>query len=113
MLAVVLAVGLSIDIDLGVLFRQYKKMPGSEAVCGIKVVGYHIAGTPGQQFDYARETFTIPAEGYIEVIAAPRVKHFTFEGKRLPLDGDGPLDAFSFLYINLPLSQIKGENRHE
>ena len=109
MLAAILAVGFSIEIDLGALLGHYRKMPGSDAVCGIKVVGYHIAGRPGQQFVYARETFTIPEEGYVEVIASPRVKHYRFDGRRLPLDGDtGALDAFSFRWITLPAPPANG-----
>ena len=109
MLAAILAVGLSIEIDLSGLFRHYQKMPSSNAVCGIKVVGYHIAGQPGQEFVYDGETFTIPAEGYIEVISLPRVKHYHFNGRRLPLDDDtGPLDAFSFRFITLPAPPANG-----
>jgi hypothetical protein len=100
LLAAVLTPGVSLQaVDLGPLVRQY------EATCGIKVVGYHIAGRPGQQFAYAGETFTLPAEGYIEVISLPRVKHYTFEGRKLPLeDGVSPLDPFSFRWITLPAS---------
>ena len=111
--AAVLALGLNIELDLGALFKHYQKVPGSDAVCGIKVVGYHIAGKPGQQFRYARETFEIPAEGYVEVIALPRVKHFTFEGRKLALDGgNGAMDAFSFRWIDLPAS-TEGASTHE
>ena len=114
MLAAVLAVGLSVEIDLIGLFRHYQKRPGPVPVCGIKVVGYHITGRPGQQFGYARETFTIPVEGYVEVIALPTVKHYQFDGRRLPLDEDtGPLDPFSFRWITLPASPAKGGTSHE
>ena len=106
LLAVVLTLGVSLQtVDLGPLVRQY------EATCGIKVVGYHLAGRPGQQFAYAGETFTIPAEGFIEVIALPRVKHYLFEGRKLPLeDGVSPLDAFSFRWITLPASPDQRRN---
>lgn len=100
LLAAVLTLGVSLQAaDLGPLVAQY------EATCGIKVVGYHIAGRPGQKFAYAGETFTIPAEGFIEVIALPRVKHYAFEGRKLALaDGAGALDPFSFRWITLPAS---------
>lgn len=111
-LAAVLALGLnSIEIDLSALFKHYQKLPGSNAVCGIKVVGYHITGQPGQQFRYARQTFEIPAEGYVEVIAYPRVKHYFFAGRKLPLEGNGALDAFSFRWIALPSTHEEEQPR--
>lgn len=108
LLATVLTLGVSLQaVDLGPLVRHY------QATCGIKVVGYHIAGRPGQQFAYAGETFTIPSEGFIEVISLPRVKHYTFEGRKLPLeDGVSPLDNFSFRWITLPASPDPRRN-HE
>ena len=97
---------LSIEIDLTGLLRRYSDPRSPDGIaCGIKVVGYHITGRPGQKFGYARETFTIPAEGFVEVIALPRVKHYTFEGRKHPLeDGVSPLGPFSFRWITLPAS---------
>jgi hypothetical protein len=41
----------------------------------------------------------------VEVIAFPRVKHYTFEARKHVLeDGVSPLDPFSFRWINLPAS---------
>lgn len=73
------------------------------AVCGIKVVGYRFVGTPGQEFRYAREQFTIPAEGYVELIADRRTKHYVHDRIRVRLDQDlQPLDGFGFRWITLP-----------
>lgn len=111
--AAVLTLGVNIQVDLAALFRRYEpKVP--EATCGIKVVGYHIAGRTGQKFGYAGESFTIPREGFIEVISLPRVKHYTVDGRKLPLeDGISPLDGFSFRWITLPISRIEGGDIHE
>lgn len=113
--AAVLAVGINVGVDLGALFkRRHQKNNTPAPVCGIKVAGYHIAGVPGQKFEYAGETYTIPRERYVEVISLPGVKDYTFNGEKLPLDGgDGTLDAFSFRAITLPLTAIQGANRHE
>jgi hypothetical protein len=113
LLAAVLTLGINIEIDLGALLRHHE-MKAPAVTCGIKVVGYHLAGRPGQQFRYAGETFTIPREGFIEVISLPRVKDYTVEGRKLPLeDGVSPLDGFSFRWITLPTSRIEGGETHE
>lgn len=111
-LAAALTLGINIEIDLGALVRRHEQQKSPEVTCGIKTVGYHIAGTPGQQFRYAGESFTIPREGFIEVISLPRVTTYSVAGRELPLDADGALDGFSFRWITLPASSpIKGGTR--
>ena len=108
--AVALTLGISLEIDLTALIRRQERR-APEVTCGIKVVGYHFAGKPGQQFRYAGESFTIPREGFVEVISLPRVTTFVADGRTLPLeDGVSPLDGFSFRWITLPTSTPKGEN---
>lgn len=113
--AAVLTLGVSIEVDLRALIdlaqgKRRSSITDPRVTCGIKVVGYHIAGRPGQQFEYAGETFTIPREGFIEVISMPRVHHYSVDGRKLPLeDGISPLDGFSFRWITLPASPIKKE----
>jgi hypothetical protein len=106
--AAALTLGISLEIDLTALIRRHEQR--SPAVtCGIKVVGYHFAGRPGQQFRYAGETFTIPREGFVEVISLPRVTTYDADGRTLPLeDGVSPLDPFSFRWITLPAYPAKG-----
>jgi hypothetical protein len=90
-------------VDLTDLIWRHQQRKGPNVVCGIKVVGYHVTGAPGQQFGYAGETLTIPSEGFIEIISMPRVKHYTFGGRKRPLEAEtGPMDAFSFRWIALP-----------
>ena len=113
LLAAILTLGINIEIDLGALVRNYQRKD-PVVTCGIKVVGYHISGRPGQQFGYAGETFTIPREGFIEVISLPRVKHYTVDGRKLPLDdGISQLDGFSFRWITLPASPVQGGIENE
>jgi hypothetical protein len=108
-LAAALTLGINLEIDLGALVRRHDQQKSPEVTCGIKVVGYHFTGKPGQQFRYANETFTIPREGFIEVISLPRVSSYAFAGKDLPLeDGVSPLDGFSFRWISLPAASVDG-----
>lgn len=108
-LAAALTLGINLEIDLGALIqRQNRKTPN--VTCGIKTVGYRFTGRPGQQFEYAGETFTIPREGFVEVIALDRVKTYAAGGTRLPLENDlHPLDSFSFRWIALPNLTNEGE----
>ncbi|HYC90818.1 MAG TPA: hypothetical protein VEO54_16495 [Thermoanaerobaculia bacterium] len=107
--AAALTLGISLEIDLTALIRRQERR-APEVTCGIKVVGYHFAGTPGQQVRYAGETFTIPKEGFLEVISLPKVTTYIVDGRTLPLeDGVSPLDGFSFRWITLPASPVKGE----
>lgn len=113
-LAAALTLGINLEIDLGRLLNRHDKKKDPEVTCGIKVVGYHIAGRPGQKFGYARQTFTIPREGFVEVIALPRVTHYVVGGRKLPLDdGTSALDGFSFRWITLPASPVEGEGIDE
>jgi hypothetical protein len=110
LMAAALTLGINLEIDLTALIRRQERR-APDVTCGIKVVGYHFAGRPGQRFRYAGETFTIPREGFVEVISLPRVATYvTSDGRTLPLeDGVSPLDPFSFRWITLPASPLKGE----
>ncbi len=103
--AMVLMLSTEINLDLTPLVRAAAK--ARPAACGIRVVGYRISGTPGQTFVYAGETFEIPAEGAIELIADPRRKSCWFEGREIALSG--PLNAFGFMEVRL--DGRKGEER--
>lgn len=111
MLAAVLTLGINLEIDLTALFRRNEVRTTGEVTCNIKTVGYHFTGTPGQQFTYGGETFTIPREGFVEVISSPRISTWkTADGRTLKLDdGNGQLDGFSFRWIALPASPVTGE----
>lgn len=101
-LAAALTLGIEFEIDLTSLINRHKERTTGTVTCGIKVVGYHFKGQPGQQFRYAGETYTIPREGYVEVISLPKVKTYVAEGRTLPLDETaGDLDGFSFRWIDL------------
>jgi len=102
-LAAVLTLGINIEIDLGALISRQNRRAAPSVTCGIKTVGYRISGDPGREFQYAGEQFTMPAEGYIEVISLPKVKTYTVDGRAVQLeDGVSPLDAFSFRWLTLP-----------
>lgn len=107
-LAAALTLGINLEIDLTALFRKQEARTAGNVTCNIKTVGYHFTGAPGQQFTYGGETFTIPREGFVEVISSPRVQTWkTSDGRTLSLaDADGQLDAFSFRWITLPASPV-------
>jgi hypothetical protein len=108
--AVVLIAGLNVEIDLSVLFRRRNARTPTNLVCGIKVVGYHVVGQPGQQFGYGGETFTIPREGFVEIIADPRLRHYVVEGRERLLHAEAwPVDGFGFRWITLPTKNKGGE----
>lgn len=110
-LAAVLTLGINLEIDLASLVNRRqadRTTNGPKVTCGIKVVGYHFTGRPGQQFDYAGETFTVPMEGFVEVISLPKVKTYAAAGQTLPLENGGGLDGFSFRWIDLPTAAMQG-----
>lgn len=94
MISVVLAAALSIQIDVASLFKRNATPPEPpRAVCNIKTVSYRFVGTPGTAFKYDGETYRVPANGSIELIAGRREAEYEIGGKRLPLDV-WPIDAF-------------------
>jgi hypothetical protein len=106
MILAALALTLNLDVVAtrgGVITVQEPK-----PVCGIRVIGYHFYGKPGQQFRYARETWTIPREGSIELIASKRHKYYELDGQRIPVADDGPMSQFSFRIVALPQPEPVG-----
>lgn len=103
--AVTLTAALSLEIDLGALFNaQRSRGPG--VTCGIRTVGYRFSGKPGQTFRYAGDTYTIPAEGWVELIADRRKATYRVNNTTLPLDGY-PLNQFGFGEVPLPADAAK------
>ena len=89
--------------------RQNSQTP--QATCGITTVGYRFRGTPGQEFRYAGDTYSIPAEGTIELIADRRKTSYLIAGRTLPLDV-WPRDQFGFREVPLPSTDVlKGDSK--
>lgn len=112
LIAAALTASISIDLDLTKLLRKSQVQEPSGITCNIKTVGYRFVGTPGRKFAYAGDTWTIPAEGSIELIADRRRTTYAIEGKSLPLDGS-PRDQFGFREVALPPAESlqKGGSR--
>jgi hypothetical protein len=106
-----LATALTIDGDLS--WRNLEKLAGTSAVtCGIRVVGYRFTGRPGQSVRYGGETYKLPAEGYVELIAESRHKHFWADGQKVSIDAPNrALDQFGFQWITLPSQGEGGSGR--
>ena len=98
--AAVLTASMSIDIDLTALLRRGQSQT-PQATCGITTVGYRFRGKPGQEFRYAGDSYEIPQEGWVELIADRRRTTYAIHGRSLPLDV-WPRDPFGFRDIPLP-----------
>jgi len=88
---------LSAHASMTVALRGRTHAP--KATCGIKVVGVHFEGHPGQTFHYDAADYTIPHQGWIEVVAGPAV--YSIDGKEVVIEGT-PLDEFGFRRVPLP-----------
>jgi hypothetical protein len=99
-LAAVLTASIGINIDLSGLIAGARKAE-PEVTCGIHTVGYRFVGTPGQEFRYAGDSYTIPSEGSVELIADRRRTTYAIHGHSLPLDV-WPRDQFGFREVPLP-----------
>lgn len=97
--AAVLTASISVNIDLSGLMRRANQAP--KATCNIATVGYRFRGTPGQEFRYAGDSYRIPAEGWVELIADRRRTTFAVEGHTLSI-ADSPRDPFGFRDVTLP-----------
>ena len=109
LLAAALTASLNVEIDLGSLVRRANDVQVKGLTCGISTVGYRFVGKPGQQFRYAGDTYVVPAEGTIELIAHPRRATYAFNGRSLPLEV-WPKDQFGFREVPLPSPDKEKEN---
>jgi hypothetical protein len=105
-LAAVLIVSIDVDLDLAPFLKRHERSLRT-VTCGTMTVGYRFRGRPGQVFRYAGDTYAIPMEGWIELIADRRRTTYAIGGKSLPL-GVWPRDAFGFRDVTLPSA---GETR--
>ena len=101
LLAAALTASLNIEIDLGALVRRGAKAQAPAVTCNIATVGYRFVGKAGQQFRYAGDTYTVPEDGTIELIAHPRRATYAINGRSLPLEV-WPRDQFGFREVPLP-----------
>src|SRR6185436_5157773 len=99
-LAAALTAAISLEIDLGALINAHK-VKSPTVTCGIRTVGYRFAGRPGQTFRYAGDNYTIPEEGWIELIADSRKTTYRIDNRSISL-ADAPLNQFSFGEVELP-----------
>jgi hypothetical protein len=98
--AALLTASINVELDLGALIhRTTAKQP--TVTCGISTVGYRFSGKPGQAFRYAGDTYQVPAEGWVELIADKRRTTYSYNGRSLPLDV-WPKNQFGFREVPLP-----------
>lgn len=108
LLAAVLTASVNVNIDLSRIVRKAEATPA--VTCNITTVGYRFRGRPGQEFRYAGDTYTVPAEGWVELIADRRRTTYAIDGRTLPLDV-WPRDQFGFRDIPMPGVSMKGESK--
>jgi hypothetical protein len=107
LIAAVLTAGISIEFDLTALLQRIRhESPG--VTCGISTVGYRFIGRTGQRFRYSGETFIVPGEGWVELIADPRRKSYAFEGRTIDIEAS-PADPFGFRDVQLPVPETTPE----
>jgi hypothetical protein len=111
LLAAVLTASINVDLDLTSLIRRTNKSE-PKATCNISTVGYRFRGTPGQEFRYAGDTYRIPAEGWVELIADRRRTSYAVNGQTLPIV-ESPRDPFGFRDVLLPspIANQKGDSK--
>ncbi|MDP9194862.1 MAG: hypothetical protein M3P06_24470 [Acidobacteriota bacterium] len=110
-LAAVLTASMNVDLDLTSLIKRSRaKEP--VVTCGIVTVGYRFRGKAGQEFRYAGDTYQVPEEGWVELIADRRRTTYAINGHSLPLDV-WPRDPFGFRDIPLPSPTGTSSNTNE
>ena len=102
LLATILTASISVELDLGALLRR-NAVKEPTVTCGISTVGYRFSGRPGQEFRYAGDTYQVPAEGWVELIADKRKTTYSFDGRSFPLEV-WPKNQFGFREVPLPSS---------
>jgi hypothetical protein len=110
-LAVALTAAMNVNFDLTSLIHGARKAE-PKATCNISTVGYRFRGTPGQEFRYAGDTYQIPAEGWVELIADRRRTTYAFNGQTLPIV-ESLRDPFGFRDVALPSPDaiLKGDSK--
>ena len=104
-----LTASIQVEIDLGPLFRANAQRPG-KVVCGISTVGYRFVGKEGQRFRYAGDTYVIPAEGWIELLADRNRTTYSIRGRSVQID-ESPRDQFGFRTVVLPENERQEGDR--
>jgi len=102
LLATILTASISVELDLGALLHR-NTVNAPTVTCGISTVGYRFTGNPGQEFRYAGDTYQVPAEGSVELIAARGRTTYSYDGASLPLEV-WPKNQFGFREVSLPSS---------
>lgn len=97
----ILAAVLSLNLNVPVFTSETPKTP--TPVCHITTTSHKFVGAPGTKFRYDGDTFTVPARGWIELVAT-KATTYELNGRQLPLNVF-PRDAFGTETVQLS-SQI-------
>jgi hypothetical protein len=95
-----LAIHLTFDLGPKPAGSRSSKPP--VVTCHKGAVSYKFVGTPGTKFVYAGDAYTLPIEGWIEIVSDPKASDYLLAGNKLPVDV-GPLDAFGTRTVTVPM----------
>jgi hypothetical protein len=95
-----LAIHLTFDLGPKPAGSRSSKPP--IVTCHKGAVSYKFVGTPGTKFVYAGDSYTLPIEGWIEIVSDPHASDYLLAGNKLPLNV-GPLDAFGTRTVSVPM----------
>jgi hypothetical protein len=98
--AATLTAAISLQIDLGALIQSNRDR-GPRESSGIRTVGYHFEGKPGQKFRYAGDEYTIPEEGWVELLADRRNATYRINNQNIALQNLS-MNQFGFGVVSLP-----------
>ena len=100
-LAAALSLGIHVSVALG------GSLPVPKPVCGISTVSYRFVGAPGTQFHYAGDTYRVPENGTVELLAEKAIEDYRVGERTLPLNV-WPKDDFGTRTV--PLPQLIAQN---
>ncbi len=91
---------LAIKLNVASLFGK-PNLHESKVTCHIKTVSYKFVGQPGFTFLYAGEQYSVPASGWIELLAVGGPAVYRVGARELPLEV-WPKDEFGTRTVPLP-----------
>ena len=97
-MTIILAAVLSLNLNVPVFNSTPTKAP--TPVCHITTTSHKFVGAPGTTFRYDGDSFTVPARGWIELVAT-KATSYEVNGRDLPLNVF-PRDQFGTETVQLP-----------
>jgi hypothetical protein len=97
---ITIATLLAIKLNLAALLG-HSAVQEPKTKCHIQTVSYKFVGEPGTAFLYAGERYSVPASGWIELLASGGPAVYTIANRELQLDV-WPRDEFGTRTVPMP-----------